>query len=582
VQKPVKRVVAEGDNLKKIISGVLLGLLFVALVAIPVLASYYANLTATEANGNDYDQLGMQFSLDVDYLVDNGYITATGLDTRVTSGGTTLPHMMVDDRVLFVSDLEAYGAVNLLFETGNTALSSYPVVVGDGGYVTIADNANLELTDDFEIELTNAYIDTSSNLALVDKSASMMVRSDDGGTVDAIIYDSQDSLTQTTTDLNLALYSGSYTRAGQRLDSFVRGLVTQISFRLAKTGNPTGTAYCRIRQVSDDSIVGTVGSIDVTTLGAAAWVDFTTTSVFNPAAQDLRFTIEYDEGDAGNYIRADYNRADSCTGQWTRYDGSWAEIDDDALIKIYWYPVDVEVSATVASGEMDVTVWADTTDLGIDIDGSTEDTTALAGASCSDNANSFIISNIPYYSSYTHTTSSTLRLTYEPDAIIVGTTLPNEENPGTYDGAITFGSNPAGVTLALGGLVSEEQLLPGGGAAEFPETQEIAGETGQPGYTAGLATLPTHPLYPLVSVISAQTGIPIGIVWILGASFILAGLFVWMIGTHSMMHQMFIGLVGGGWVAFCWHQGIYPFWVIFIYAVLVIAIVIGERSPTIS
>jgi len=131
-------------------------------------------------------------------------------------------------------------------------------------------------------------------------------------------------------------------------------------------------------------------------------------------------------------------------------------------------------------------------------------------------------------------------------------------------------------------LISDEQLFPAGSGADFPEPQDIAGPSGQPGMTSDVGTLTTNPLYPVVSMISDTTSLPVGIVWVMGATFILALLFVWMIGDQQMMHQMFIGLAGGGWVAFCWHLGIYPFWVIFIYAVLAIAIVIGERSPTIS
>ncbi len=569
---------AEGDNLRKVISGVLLGLLFVALVAIPVLASYYANLTATEANGNDYDQLGMQFSLDVDYLADNGYITATGLDTRVTSGGTTLPHMMVDDRVLFTSDLEAYGSVNLLFETGNTALSNFDIVVGNGGYVTVADHANLELGNNFEIEF-DGYVDTGVAGDLISKTDSFDVTTDGAGHVTAAIYGRAD-ISQTNSDGVDVMHGAAVTIAGHRVDAVPSGYITGISFYLNKVGNPTGTAYIRVRTVSGDSILGTIGTLDASTLGVVqAWFDFTG-SVFNPTTQDLRFTIEYSDGDAGNNVRVAFEAANSVDGLRTYYNAGWTDnAANDRSIKIYFDPI--EVTADVTSGEHTITVTGDGADFKIYEDSVEEDSATVVPVI--DNANDWVLGSevIPYFT-YTHTTSSIQRIEYAPDSIISGTTLPNEESPGTYDGAITFGSNPAGVTLALGGLVSEEQLLPGGGAAEFPETQEIAGETGQPGYTAGLATLPTHPFYPLVSVINAQTGIPIGIVWILGASFILAGLFVWMIGSHGMMHQMFIALAGGGWVAFCWHQGIYPFWVIFIYAVLTVAIVIGERSPTIS
>jgi hypothetical protein len=648
--------------MKKLFSGLLLGLVITLVIAMPVLASYYANLTVTEANGNDYDQLGMQVSLDVDYLADNGYITATGLDTRVTSGGTTLPHMMVDDRVLFTSDLEAYGTLNLLFETGQTALSSFPVVVGDGGYVTITDAANLELADDFELEF-EGYIDTSVDADIVLKQAAARIYKDSGDIIGAI-YGVPATLTLVPngagdyTNIDSVTGAATHWEAVDDAPGADDGATTQVhTVSAVQQKDAYNLAYSA---TLDDNWINSVKVYFIcygsdATETAQPFLRLGTDETTGTEVNLTNAWTEYSEVLArpggGTWKPSDIEDLQACIG--LKQSGGDIARCTQIYIEVSYSPSVMVTVPAVASGKYIVALWADGANLGIDIDGSTEDTTALGGASSEDNANNWIIANIPYYNYYTHTTSSTLRLTYEPTSIIkgeaysVGTVtvtngdatilgaggatwtecmegsifvsadgvwyvvdtvtdathlelttvygggtlggqsynmyprLPNEESA-LYDGAITFGSNPAGVTLSLGGFISEEQLLPGGGAAEFPETQEIAGETGQPGYTSDLATLPTHPFYPLISAINVQTGIPIGIVWILGASFILAVLFVWMIGSHGMMHQMFIGLAGGGWVAFCWHQGIYPFWVIFIYAVLVIAIVVGERSPTIS
>jgi len=567
-------------KMKRITFSLLLGILLTAIIAAPVLAGYYASLTVTEANGNAYSQVGLIEDVDVTYLADNGYISPTGLDTRVTSGGTAIPHLMVDDSILFSTALAAYETSNLQFTTENTVLSAFDIVVGDGGYVTVSDHANLELGNDFEIEF-DGYIDTSSADDLLAKTGAFTLVSTGTGDVLATIYRPTD-IDNTDAGTVFDLHSGDDTMAGIRVNVMPAGLIEQVSFYLQKYGNPTGTAYARARRVSDDGLVGTFGSIDVSTL-TTSWVyyDFTD-GVTIPSNQDVRILIEYDGG--GSNDRIELRRDDNggvANSQFTKYNGvTWTDYaDDDCCIKVQ-YSNDVELTATVSSGEAKITVNNDGSNLKLYVDDVEEDSATSAGAI--DTANDLVIANIPYYDYYTHTISSTLRITYQPDSIISGTTLPNEESPGTYDGTITWGSNPGGVTVTLGGLISDEQLLPAGSGADFPEPQDIAGPSGQPGMTADVAALTTNPLYPVVSMISDTTSLPVGIVWVMGATFILALLFVWMIGDQQMMHQMFIGLAGGGWVAFCWHLGIYPFWVIFIYAVLAIAIVVGERSPTIS
>ena len=130
--------------MKKIIRGVLIGLLCLTIVAVPALSAYYSYIV-TENTGTDYTQLALNMTLDIQYLVDEGYITASGLDTRVTDADyVVLPHMLAQDRFLWVSDLAANSTTQFIFWTDQTALSSFPTITGHGGYVTIVDTAALE------------------------------------------------------------------------------------------------------------------------------------------------------------------------------------------------------------------------------------------------------------------------------------------------------------------------------------------------------------------------------------------------------------------------------------------------------
>lgn len=84
--------------------------------------------------------------------------------------------------------------------------------------------------------------------------------------------------------------------------------ITSATFSLCKSGSPTGTAYARLRLVSDDSLIGTFGSIDVSTLAVHPnFTDYTfnTTSVSNSTTRPVYLSIEYDGGSAGNGVNVE-------------------------------------------------------------------------------------------------------------------------------------------------------------------------------------------------------------------------------------------------------------------------------------
>jgi len=171
-------------------------------------------------------------------------------------------------------------------------------------------------------------------------------------------------------------------------------------------------------------------------------------------------------------------------------------------------------------------------------------------------------------------------LQYQPATIIQGTTLPDISGATGNHGVITWGGNPAGVNATLSVLQSDSDdpppaVVPPGEAGH----QDVVGPTGQPGWTGTLPTLPTNPLYPLVSIVSSVTNIPIGLWWIIGATFLL--LLAMVITVKKVPHLIMTALVGGSLSAFFYAMGIYPFWVIFIFAVMAIAIIVGERTPAV-
>lgn len=201
-------------------------------------------------------------------------------------------------------------------------------------------------------------------------------------------------------------------------------------------------------------------------------------------------------------------------------------------------------------------------------------------AGVADNANNWVIGGnaISYLNYYTHDVSSSELIEYRPDSIISGTTMPNEDSPGTYDGTITWGSNPGGVAVAAGSLISSGE--PTGATGSFDtDSDDIVGEAGQNNWTRDAGALASNPFYPLINTFADLTEIPVNIMWICVASFIT--LAVMLVSFKSMPHLTITAFIGFIMILGFWYAGIYPFWCIFIYVVGAFALIIYERQPSV-
>ena len=65
----------------------------------------------------------------------NGFITSTGLDTRVESGGNAIPHMLTTDKVYYANAIGADSTSNFYYSLGNSALTDFDVITGYGGSI---------------------------------------------------------------------------------------------------------------------------------------------------------------------------------------------------------------------------------------------------------------------------------------------------------------------------------------------------------------------------------------------------------------------------------------------------------------
>lgn len=263
------------QRLKRWLIRILPGLVLGLLIASPVFAyTYYAQIQVRETEGNSYNKLGMLAEVDNQYLVDNGYITSTGLDTRVEVGGAAIPHIITDSEVFFAYDIGANSTSNFNYTLGNTPLTSFYVVPGYNGTVTIPDDDTLELQGQFEVEY-EGYIDFSSNGKIVSKPDAFAISVTDTDEVSAGLVDYEDwtgtqntiytaitpfeyEVDVLTSNTIVIVYEQSTTIYG-RVGTISGDSVSWGAAQTLSTNDPTGLRMCAI---NDDTIAVAYRNVD--------------------------------------------------------------------------------------------------------------------------------------------------------------------------------------------------------------------------------------------------------------------------------------------------------------------------------
>ncbi|MDD4985205.1 MAG: hypothetical protein PHQ43_05365 [Dehalococcoidales bacterium] len=568
---------------KKAIRLVLLAVIVALFVATPVLAyTYSAQVSITESTGTSYTMLPVSWAQNNDWLADNGYMTATALDTRVqTVGGLNKPWMVTEDKMLTAIPVGASSQTNLIFATGESAATSMDIITGYGGYVTVADAAALELGNNFSLEFNDLYLDASSADDILVKNDSFDFTSDGTGTVSAMIYDYT-----TMVETNSRATSWRVPSAeGQTFQATATAYVSQIEVNV--TLNPLTNVTFRLYATAAGAPTGGIlaTSALIANIPSTGWntVDFlvpyeiingTTYAVIavGGAGAGWRYenTNPYANGSEYNTITFDGD------GNIT---GSVQQAANDLNLRVNYSPY-VEASG-VSTGEHDITVASDGTDFTLTIDTVEEDSVAIGAMSAPDNGNNWVIGSAitPYYGYYKHTVSGTLIAWYQPVAIISGTTLPDREGV-AQNGVITWGANPTGIRVTVGSMVSSGQsgslvdadtstgdLLPVAGGSDWDTAPSVGG------------SLLTHPLRPLIVAVSDNTTLSERQVWVLFG--VTTVIFVTvLVGANVRGHHLITGIAASAVIILMVVWTIFP---ILSLAVIIIAVwggLISERSPS--
>ena len=448
------------------------------LFALPVSADtfgYYFPIIIKDTSGVARTNVAVLTNVQGSALVSSNYVNSTATNTNMklnstgTVSDTSEPYMMGTTQVpVVIPNLPANGSVEYDLYTGYSPVqTSFPMIFGNSGFLTVNDNAGLEPANNFSIAVSG-YLNTTAGASenIVSKTNALVANVDPttAGKIDAIIptHITMFTIAATETAGNDFSFSSS-NWIGQIFTTTSTSPISQIEI-WDDTYSATNTII---------SIYATSGGLPVGSPlatsdgggsgGPASWVACTFSTPFSPATSTQYCAVllggngcvgrnnsnPYAGGDAG-YISPTGNPVN---GHWAAFTGQ------DFCMKIDTTPIVSITGVTSGVGTLSLSetpTASGTLTLSWTPQGGSANSATITGAgSVPNTANNWIIDQnnvMPYVTSYVETVSGVEKLKFQPNTIVSGTTLVDRD--GTQNGVITFGAN-SGITITYGGIVSQ-------------------------------------------------------------------------------------------------------------------------------
>lgn len=431
---------------------------------------YQQRLSITDTSGTNRTNLLIATGINSQNYIDQGYANSAFTNTNMQIASSDIPYFPTNSNsYIYIDSLSAYQEKTVTLLTGYTpAQTEFPIIVNSNGYVTITDDATLEISNDGSIE-GKSYIDSSASNSkyLVLKPDALRVYPDSGditadilstGTQTENLYpDGVGSETniasvvgaathwQATNDSSDASYvsttSASYERDLYSCDDTAvtwsaQGTINSVTFYIRAASVATATMYLKPSMYTNDTAYD--GAEQTGGLAISNYSEVFTT---NPVTSNEWTWDEIDDLEIGVSIKRGAGGSANCYEVW---------------IVVSYEEVTVEKTVTASTVSEGLHTWKvslDTTDLEIIIDegeaSEISDSIALGVITIPNNSENWKILNgdsCLYSNYYIHTVSSVEKTRFEPDNLITSTTL--EDETGSNDGTITFGSNPANITIS--------------------------------------------------------------------------------------------------------------------------------------
>lgn len=444
---------------------------------------YYLEFTVQDTSGADRTNVPVILSsLIGSNLVNAGYIDSDGLDTNLKETTTAMEYLLsTTNGAMVIPNLAASQTRTYrLYMNYSPDSTGFPIIVGDEGYMTVVDAASLELGDNFEIEVSG-YVDTDAGADknIVFKDGSFLLYISAAGTITADIL-STTSTTSSPIRPNGAgdeSYAGTFTNVGDGSDSthnstasasYLRSLFTHTDFSPEEdvTNINSVTVYFSFK----NSGIAFTYAKPAIKIGTTVYDGIEQKAVNSYTTKSQVYTTSPATGLA--WTESEIN--DMQIGYSYKTDSGYTAYMYDIWIVVnYSYNVTAKtVSCSgLDSGDYNIKVTADGTDLNLYIDDVLQDSEALSGVSVLDNASDWLLfqSNVmSYVDYYKQTVGGTLIARYQPASMITSTTVPDLEGA-AQNGTITWGSN-SNLTITMLGIVPFTEYVSESGADEIADT----------------------------------------------------------------------------------------------------------------
>ncbi len=603
--------------MKKRISSIVMAVLTLSIILSGMVYAatweYKFPIEITDTGGTARTYLPVDLGITPQNLVTAGKISSDGLDTDIQVGGTSIKYMLSTTKAFAViPSLPASGKQTANLYTGYAPLqTNFPIIVGPGGYITTTDAPALEPGDTFQIDVSG-YVDTSAgeNKYILYKEDAINICIDNAtdGTINSTYQD-------TINDSYYASASSGYiTNSTQWSDDWAGANGTDKNTNDIIVGSDMSVAnsykWHRGYVIFDTSLIPDDKDILSATLYLYGEQDASTTD-FSVVIQSGQPTYPHDPLVLGDYDKSNYsgdggslNTSSFTTSgynsislnetgiawinktgttkfclrgsqdiahtpaagqaQYVRfYSQEYAGTSRDPYLVITYKNEYTVEAIDIDSGEHVIRISADATDFKLFVDDmdTPEDTISIIGSTVEDNANNWLIDQnnvMPYMDYFKLAVGGVELIEYQPVAMLTATTLLNEDNPGTYNGAITYGTN-SNLTISYGEMDSYGSTTAAGSGVDEGYTPDSADMPS--GWYASGSSLSSLPFYDAFYAVSLQTGQPVQTMYLLACVGLAFALFLVLamttrsalLGVLAMDIVLFVGssmTILPGWIPF--------------------------------